>query len=299
MMKKILFSICIFVMSVTLLTSCNQKTESGYAEINGTKLFYEIKGNGTPLIFLHGFTCDHRNWNPQVDYFSRKYRVITYDARGHGQSAVPDTVPYSYEEDLAALMDYLKIEKAVIIGHSMGGAPSFYYTLHHPERVIALVLAEGGAFLSDPAIVDTSNIPGYFKEIYSAIRVARKEGIEPGKEAWLAIHPMRDAAQNPISSDLIKQMMNDYSGWHWVNRDPQKNNPDGTVEMMQDIKVPTLLIAGELSHPVLKDLVSAQSKYIPDSKLVILKNSNHMTNIENPDQFNKELELFLKENNIK
>ncbi len=298
-MKKIIQVFSFFIITLTLLTSCSPKTDSGFAEINGTKLYYEITGKGTPLIFLHGFTCDHRNWNPQLEFFSRKYQVITYDARGHGQSNLPDTIPYSYEDDLAALIDYLKIDKAVIIGHSMGGAPAFFYTLHHPEKVRALVLAEGGAFLSDPAIVDTANIPGYFKDIYRAIRVARKEGIEQGKKAWLTIHPMKDAAENPISSELMRTMITDYSGWHWLNRDPQKNNPDGTVEMMQEISVPTLLIAGELSHPVLKDLVSAQSKYIPNSKLVLLKNSNHMTNLENPEQFNKELEEFLKENNIK
>ncbi len=298
-MKKTIRLISLFVMTVTLLTSCKQKTERGFAEINGTKLYYEIRGKGTPLIFLHGFTCDHRNWVSQVDYFSKKYKVIIYDARGHGQSTVPDTIQYSYEDDLAALIDYLNIEKAVIIGHSMGGAPAFYYTLHNLDKVIGLALAEGGAFLSDPAIVDTSNIPGYFTEIYSAINVARKDGIEKGKEAWLNIHPMKDAAENPISSELLKNMMNDYSGWHWLNKDPQKYNPDGTIEMMQEIKVPTLLITGELSHPVLKDLVLAQSKCIPNSKLVVLKNSNHMTNIENPDQFNKELEMFLNENNIK
>jgi pimeloyl-ACP methyl ester carboxylesterase len=298
-MKKLIQLIAFTALSVIFLTNCANKTKSGFAEINGTRLYFEITGEGTPLIFLHGFTCDHRNWNPQVKYFCSKYKVITYDARGHGQSAVPDTTPYSYEEDLSGLMDHLKIEKAIIIGHSMGGAPAFYYTLHKPDRVLGLVLAEGGAFLSDPAIVDTSNIPGYFNELYSAIAIARNEGLEEGKKAWLNIHPMKNAAENPISSELLKSMIDDYSGWHWLNRDPQENNPDGTIEMMESISTPTLIVAGEYSHPVLKDLVSAQSQYIPNSKLVIIKESNHMLNIENPEQFNEELESFLLENDIK
>lgn len=298
-MKKTTLSIVFAVISLLLLTHCKNDTINGFAEINGTRLYYEITGNGTPIIFHHGFTCDHRNWDPQVDYFASKYKVITYDARGHGQSAVPDTIPYSYEEDMAALMDYLNIDKAVIIGHSLGGAPSFFYTLHNPDRVLGLVLAEGGAFLNDPAIVDTSNIPGYFNDLYGAIAVARRDGLEEGKKAWLKIHPMKDAAENPISSELLGTMIKDYSGWHWYNRDPQKSNPDGTIDMMNQIRVPTLIIAGRNSHPALKDLVSAQSQYIPNSKLVILENSNHMLNIENPVQFNKELESFLRENNIK
>jgi pimeloyl-ACP methyl ester carboxylesterase len=298
MKKSIQFLSLVSFTIIFLLTQCAIKHENGYAEINGTKLFYEITGEGTPLVFLHGWTCDHRNWNSQVEYFSKKYKVITYDARGHGKSNVPDSIPYSYVDDLASLLDYLKIEKAVLIGHSLGGAPVFYYSLNHPERVQGLVLAEGGAVLSDPAIVDTSSIPGYFNEFSQAISIAQNEGLEKGKKAWLKIHPMKNAAENPISAELLKTMIDDYSGWHWLNTDPQKRNPNGTIEMMGSIKAPTLIIAGEYSHKVLKDLVSAQSLYIPNSKLVILEKSNHMLNIENPKQFNTELELFLKENKI-
>ena len=122
--------------------------------------------------------------------------------------------------------------------------------------------------------------------------------LEKGKEAWLQIHPMRDAAENPISSELLKTMIADYSGWHWLNRDPQKRNPEGTIEMMESIEAPTLIVAGEYSHPALKDLVLAQSRYIPNSKKVTIENSNHMLNIENPSQFNEELEAFLLENGI-
>ena len=127
-MKSFIQLVVFVIVFIFTLTQCTQKKESGFAEVNGTSLYYEITGDGIPLIFHHGFTCDHRNWNPQVEYFSTKYKVITFDARGHGQSATPDTVPYSYEEDLSALMDYLKIEKAVIIGHSLGGAPAFINT---------------------------------------------------------------------------------------------------------------------------------------------------------------------------
>lgn len=297
-MKKLIQICLLAAVSAFFLSSCTNKSESGFAEINGTILYYEIIGNGTPLVFLHGFTCDHRNWDPQVDYFSKNFKVITYDARGHGKSSLPDTVPYSYAEDLEALMDFLEIDKAVLIGHSMGGAPVFYYTIDNPEKVLALVLAEGGAMINDPSIVDTTFIPDYFNEFRKAISVAQSEGLDEGKEAWLNIHPLKTAAENPMSSDLMRIMINDYSGWHWLNSNPHKPSPEGTIELMNQIKPPTLIFAGELSHPVLKDLVSAQSKYIPNSKLVMIENSNHMLNIENPDQFNKELETFLIENKI-
>jgi pimeloyl-ACP methyl ester carboxylesterase len=84
--------------------------------------------------------------------------VITYDARGYGQSTLPDTTPYSFTEDLAALSDYLKIDKAVIVGHSMGGTPAFFYSLDYQDRVLALVLAEGGVHIPDTLIISPGNL---------------------------------------------------------------------------------------------------------------------------------------------
>lgn len=298
-MKKQIFLLISFIGLVILaLTSCTQTATNGHANVNGASLYYEITGKGTPIVFLHGFTCDHRNWDPQVKYFSKKYRVITYDARGHGQSSVPDTIPYSYTEDLAALLDYLKIEKAVVVGHSMGGTPAFFYALDYPDKVLALVLAEGGVHLPDTLIISPRNLQDYFSGFSYVFNVFQKEGIEKARAAWLTINPIKSAAENPLSSGLIKAMINDYSGWHWQNRDPQKSNPVGTPELLGKLNTPTLIITGDLSHDVIKQLVSAEDNYIPNSKKVLLSNSNHMLNLENPDQFNQELMTFLKENDI-
>lgn len=142
-------------------------------------------------------------------------------------------------------------------------------------------------------------LPDYINEFRKAIAIAQNEGLDKGKDAWLNVHPLKTAAHSPISSGLLRTMINDYSGWHWMNNNPHKTDPEGTIELMSQVKTPTLIVAGELSHPVLKDLISAQSQYIPNSKLVIIENSNHMLNIEKPDKFNKELESFLIENDIK
>jgi pimeloyl-ACP methyl ester carboxylesterase len=129
--------------------------------------------------------------------------------------------------------------------------------------------------------------------------VFQKEGIEKARAAWLTINPIKSAAENPLSSELIIAMINDYSGWHWQNRDPQKSNPDGTPELLGRLKTPTLIIAGDLSHEAIKELVSFEDTYIPNSKKIVLRNSNHMLNLENPEQFNQELMTFLSENNVK
>jgi 3-oxoadipate enol-lactonase len=299
MKKQIILLILFIPFILTIIASCNERITNGKANINGTTLYYEVTGTGTPIVFLHGFTGDHRNWDPQVKFFSKKFKVITYDARGHGQSAMPDSISYSYSEDLAGLMDYLKIEKVVVVGLSMGGAPAFYYAYSHPEKVSALVLAEGGPSISDTTIMSSKILNNYFRNFSNVYNVYRKEGIEKARAVWLTIDPIKNAAENPLSRDLIKAMINDYSGWHWHNRDPQKSNPDGTPDLMGKLKTPTLIITGDLSHAAIKQLVAAQNKYIPNSKKVVLRNSNHMLNLENPDQFNNELLTFLKENSIK
>lgn len=94
--------------------------ENGYADVNKTRLYYEIVGSGETLILLHAFGMDTRQWDDQFELFSQHYRVIRFDLRGFGKSAVPTQVPYTHMEDLKALLDYLEINKAHILGHCYG-----------------------------------------------------------------------------------------------------------------------------------------------------------------------------------
>jgi pimeloyl-ACP methyl ester carboxylesterase len=111
-MKKQIFLLALLVaFFLIIFAACTQTSTNSKANVNGTTLYYEVTGKGTPIVFLHGFTGDHRNWDPQVKFFSKKFKVITYDARGHGQSSMPDSISYSYSEDLAGLMDYLKLRR--------------------------------------------------------------------------------------------------------------------------------------------------------------------------------------------
>jgi pimeloyl-ACP methyl ester carboxylesterase len=97
-------------------------TQTGFADVNGTRLYYEVAGSGHPLVLIHGFTLDTRMWEDQCAVFARQYQVLRYDLRGFGKSAVPTDVPYTHPDDLHALMAHLGIEHAYIIGLSLGGA---------------------------------------------------------------------------------------------------------------------------------------------------------------------------------
>src|SRR5215510_8071791 len=120
----------------------NHSPSQGAANVNGTRLYYEMTGKASAdhaVVFIHGFTLDTRMWDDQFEYFARQFQVVRYDMRGFGKSAVPTDQEYSHVEDLKALLDYLGIKQAYLVGQSKGGAVTLDFTLTYPETVDALV----------------------------------------------------------------------------------------------------------------------------------------------------------------
>ena len=115
---------------------------------DGVKLYYEDSGSGRPILFIHEFSGDYRAWELQVRYFARRYRCITYNARGYPPSEVPDSVDkYSQRravDDAVGVLDHLKIDKAHIVGLSMGGFAALNFGIHYPERAFSLVVGAAG-----------------------------------------------------------------------------------------------------------------------------------------------------------
>src|SRR3712207_8911911 len=115
-------------------------SNGGFADVNGARLHYEIVGEGDPLVLVHAGIADGRMWEGQLGAFAHRNRVIRYDMRGFGRSAMVEG-PYAHHEDLRALLDYLGIERALLVGCSMGGKTIIDFALQHPGRAGALVLA--------------------------------------------------------------------------------------------------------------------------------------------------------------
>ena len=119
-----------------------------FADSDGVKLFYEETGNGTPIVFVHEFADDHRSWEAQVRFFSRRYRCITFNARGYPPSDVPDDVAqYSQAiaaDDIAAVMEAAGIQRAHVVGISMGGFATLHFGLRHPKKALSLTITACG-----------------------------------------------------------------------------------------------------------------------------------------------------------
>jgi len=115
---------------------------------DGCRLYFEESGIGTPIIFLHEFAADYTNWEPQMRYFSRGHRCITYSARGYTPSDVPAGDVYTYKHfytDALAVLDHLKIDRAHLVGLSMGSHSSLQVGLNAPDRALSMTLAAVGS----------------------------------------------------------------------------------------------------------------------------------------------------------
>lgn len=244
-------------------------------------LSYTISGHGTTIIFIHGFSLDARMWKPQVAHFSPHYQVITYDLRGFGRSPLPDGT-YSHIDDLYNLMQELHIQRAHLVGLSLGGEIAIDFALSHPESIITLTLA------------DTS-LGGYASTVDWRV-YAKEQGLEQAKQNWLNHTVFAPSNRDPEVAKQLKVMVSDYSGWHWLNADPRIKLDPPARERLKEIEVPTQIILGELDLPYYHDIAKLLIADIPDAKFSIIKNAGHMTNLENPVKFNEIVDSFIKNN---
>lgn len=252
-----------------------------FASVSSGKLAYESMGEGLPLVFLHGFSLDRRSWQPQLDHFAQRHRVITYDLRGFGESSLPDG-SYEHGADLVGLLDHLEIEKADLVGLSLGANVALSFAAHHPRRVRGLVLASPG-------------LPGYpwktERPPEGAARVAGAEGVAAGKAFWLA-HPLFENPHRPAPMQaLLEKMVSDYSAWHWQGegRGAAIAAPPNGLE---GVDVPALVISGRHDVDGYREIARHIAGLLPHAAFEEMADGGHMLNIDAPTVFNGVLDDF-------
>lgn len=263
--------------------------------VNGINLFVSDRGEGTPIIFVHEFGGDHRSWQKQVDAFSRSYRCIVYAARGYPPSDVPDNQDaYGWQiavDDLAGVISALQLDKAFIVGLSMGAYTGLMFAMQCPGRVSGLVFASGGTgsnpdtrdrFIADArAMADqvvemnSTDLPG-FLEGPSRIQLQNKN-----QSAWreFTAHFKEHA---PLGTAMTLN--------HVQAERPSLYDFEDQLSAMA---VPTLLLAGDEDEHVL-DVNLWLKRTMPYAGLRIFSKTGHLLNLEEPEQFNQELRRFIK-----
>jgi pimeloyl-ACP methyl ester carboxylesterase len=259
---------------------------SGFAEVNGTKLYYEALGRGPAVVLVHGGLVDSRLWDDQMGPLSKSFRVVRYDQRGFGKSAAP-AGQYWPTEDLRALLDYLKIEKATVVGLSLGGIVAADFASEHPERVERLVFV-GSGLRGDRQPPDEKSMAAY--------RALASEGPEKYFETFLKADLLAGVRERPQARARMRTMMLDnYKALTYLRSGlPQSPEPP-TAERLDRIKFPTLVVVGSLDSVNLRNIADTLTRGIPGARKVVIQGASHHPPVETPAEFNRVLLDFLNQ----
>jgi 3-oxoadipate enol-lactonase len=271
-----------------LLASAGQSSPpagivGGLAELNGGQIYYEAAGSGRALVLIHGGQMDRRMWDEQFALFAKSYRVIRYDARGFGRSPASTNV-YADEEDLASLLKYLKVEKASIVGLSLGGRIAIDFALAHPEMTIAIVPVAPGLsgfhFSEDPALLES----------WHAAQDGKWEKVT---ELWLKSGYMSPAMENPKIAPRLHQLALENAHENMDNGALERVLNPPAIERLRQLRVPTLVIVGNRDVNDIHEICGLLYARVPGVKEIVIENSGHIVNMEQPEEFNRAVLDFL------
>jgi len=261
---------------------------------DGVKLYVEEVGSGTPIVFVHEFAGDHRSWEPQLRHFARRYRCIAFNARGYPPSEVPtDGAKYSQDharDDIRAVLDGLSIAKAHVVGLSMGGFATLHFGLHYPERALSLVVA-GCGYGAQPG-----KRAQFEQEVERTAATIATQGMAKAAESY-ALGPTRVQFQNKDPrgwAEFAAQLAEHSStGSSLTMLGVQRRRPSlyDLIDHMQRLTVPTLIVTGDEDEPCLEPGL-LMKRSIATSGLVVIPNSGHTINLEEPDLFNRACDDF-------
>ena len=265
------------------------------AMINCIQLYYEVHGSGFPLVFVHEFAGDSQSWDPQVNFFARRYAVVTYNARGYPPSDVPeDPAAYSQQmavDDISRLMRHLKLERAHLCGLSMGGFAVLHFGFQHPEMARSLVVAGCGY-----GAVKTERERFQRDTELTAQRMER-EGMQAMAEVY-GRGPTRVQFEikDPKGYAKFTQQLAGHSGKGSARTlmGVQRRRPSlfDLQDQMKTLDVPTLIVTGDEDDPCLEPAL-LMKRQIPRAGLVVIPKTGHTVNLEEPEAFNRAVLDFL------
>jgi pimeloyl-ACP methyl ester carboxylesterase len=262
------------------------------ARVNDIHLFYDEAGGGRSVIFVHAYPMGRKMWAPQAARFQERYRVITYDCRGFGDSDAPVTADHYSQvrsvEDLRGLCLAVHVERAAVVGLSMGGNIALHFALTYPALAAGVVICDTGAGSDDPA---------QFQAVTDGWAQAAEAGGAKGFAAAILQHPIFSgyAARGPAEAAAMRRMIAAHPAHgvaHTARETLAKRPPIFALETkLQTLSVPALIVVGERDLPCI-----APSEYmarkIPNADLHVMMGCGHFNNLEQPAEFNRVVEAF-------
>jgi pimeloyl-ACP methyl ester carboxylesterase len=259
--------------------------KSGYLQVPGGKIYYEVAGAGDWIVLVHDGNLHSVTWDDQFPVYARHYRVVRYDRRGYGKSSFPDR-PYSHIEDLEEVFRQLNIDQATVMGMSAGGALSIDFTLAHPGKVARLVLV--GSVVSGYEFSEHGRTRGG--------RLTQETRSDPAKLADYMCHrdPYTFWEGNPDArrrgyAYLMASLQN------YRSDKPRSRGPARpALPILGEIKVPTLIVVGEHDLPDCHAVAGILEVSIAGSSRIVLPRAAHIVPLEQPAAFNELTLAFLK-----
>jgi pimeloyl-ACP methyl ester carboxylesterase len=274
-----------------------QKTEqiAGYVEIDGKKVYYEMAGEGQPLVFAHAGFLDSGMWDGQWDAFSKRYRVLRYDMRGYGKSDLLEG-PTSRRNELYHLLKHLGIDAAYLVGCSLGGEMMIDFAIEHPEMVLGLVTVN-----STPGGFEMQGEPP--AELLEMIEATQQGDVERASELQLRLWidgPFRrpnevDAAVRRRAAQMNQIPVRNFT---WAVADMQPTNPlqPPAAQQLHNVHAPTLVMVGALDHPELSRAADVMVAGIAGAQKATVAGAAHIPSMERPAEFNRIVLEFLARN---
>lgn len=263
--------------------------QTGFADINGAKLYYEVAGEGQPLLMVHAGIANMAMWDDQAAFFAQRYKVVRYDMRGFGQSQ-PTADDFQQHEDIRALMDVLGIQRAILMGCSMGGGACMNFALEYPDRADALVMV--GSAPRGFSYEDWSPSP-LDEELEKASETGDLNLINELEMRIFVDGTGRTPEQvDPVMRRKVYEM-NAIA----LENQPMMGKDVGTsipaAVRIGELRLPVLVVLGDLDEEYTARAANFMVSNIPSARKVVMPGTAHLPNMEFPDEFNAHVQEFL------
>lgn len=263
--------------------------QTGFAEINGAKISYEVAGEGQPFLMVHAGITNKSMWDDQFDYFAQTYRVVRYDMRGFGQS-LPLAGDYQRHQDIRALLDFLKIDHAYLMGCSMGGGACMNFALDYPDRADALIMVGSApvGYAYDewtPSPLDEAMEAAYQKGDLERVNELAMQIFVDGKGR--TPDQINPALRKKVYDMNIIALRNE----KLMGKDVSPST--SAAQRIGELHLPTLIIIGDLDEEYISRAADFMAANIPGGRKIVMPGTAHLPNMEFPKAFNTHVQAFL------